>query len=137
MQAFDQRLSKQLQHSNAVHIKVPSHSVWRNLRLNGYPLRPLPDGLEHIVEGPVHALYAGSFGDVLTDSTVGAEATMSSWYSPVESLVKCLAGANAASSLKNVSNKGQLVRWAHEYNGLMLLPKLLSMLSTGVVRGVP
>lgn len=64
VQAFDPEAGELIAKASAVRVEVPSHRLWRNVRVNGVALRPLPDGNEYAICGQLHALSAGAFGEV-------------------------------------------------------------------------
>ncbi len=135
--AFDPRVSELLLEASAVRVEVPSHRLWRNVRVNGMALRPLPDGSEWTINEQLLSFSAGSFGEVLRPRAVNGELAELHWFASIEGLVAQMAGQRAAERLRQLQNKGQLLRWACDYDAQALLPKLLSLMSAGVARGVP
>ncbi|MHC9085964.1 hypothetical protein ACYX7E_13165 [Luteimonas sp. RIT-PG2_3] len=137
VQTFDSSASQLIARSLDVQVKVPSHRLWRNLRVNGAALRPLPDGNEYVVGGHLDALNAGSFGEVLKSVEADGAGFDAPWYSSIEVTVSLIVGSLAVNQLRQVRSKEQLIRWAYHHDARALLPKLLSILSTEVIRGVP
>lgn len=135
--AFDPRVSELLMEGSAVRVEVPSHRLWRNVRVNGMALRPLPDGTDVAINGQLLSFSAGSFGEVLRPLAVNGELAELHWCTSIEEFVAQMVGQRAAERLSQLQNKGQLLRWACEYDAQALLPKLLSLMSVGVARGVP
>ena len=134
--AFEPHVHELLTDSSSVCIEVPSHRLWRNVRVNGEPLRPLPDKAEYVVIGQLLSFSAGSFGEVLWPRQVNDNSSGPHWFAAVQSHVTQMAGKRAASDLRELRNRGQLLRWACEHDAYALLPKLMSLMSAGVARGV-
>lgn len=134
--AFDPRVSELLKEASAVRVEVPSHRLWRNIKVNGVALRPLPDGTDYAINGQLLSFSAGAFGEVLRPRAVDGKLTDLHWCTSIEALVAQMVGPRAAERLRQLQNKGQLIRWACEYDAYSLLPKLLSLMSGGVVRGI-
>jgi hypothetical protein len=134
--AFDPNLSEMLTNSSAVRVEVPSHRLWRNVRVNGEALRPLPDKTDYVISGRLLSFSAGAFGEVLRPRALNDEPGEIHWSAAVRDRVVQMAGLRAANRLAQLDNKAQLLRWACEHNAHALLPKLMSLMSVGVVRGV-
>jgi hypothetical protein len=137
VQAFDPKAGELIAKASDVRVEVPSPRLWRNVRVNGVALRPLPDGNEYAINGQLHALSAGAFGEVFKFSEVDGVAPEAPWYSSIERIVALVVGPRAAIRLRHVQSKGQLIRWVSDHDAHALLPKLLSILSAEVTRGVP
>ena len=123
--------------AGAIEVSVPSERLWRNVRLNGNRLSPLPNGESLTLEGPLQDLRFGAFGSVvsthqITDSCVNE----SPWYTKIDRIVAFTVGLTASEALKSIRWKHQAVRWAVENDAMRLLPLVLSALSSEVSRGV-
>lgn len=123
--------------SGAIEVSVPSERLWRNARLNGNRLSPLPNGESLTLQGPLQDLRFGSFGSVvsahkITDNCVNE----SPWYTKIDRIVAATVGLTASEALKSIRWKHQAVRWAVENDAMRLLPLVLSALSSEVSRGV-
>lgn len=132
---FDLRLGELLVEASAVRVEVPSHRLWRNVKVNGLALRPLPDGNDFVINGQLLSISAGSFGEIFL-KRAEKEAADLHWSVCMEGFVTQFAGSHAAHRLSQIHNKYQLLRWACQYDAQALLPKLLSLMSSGVARGV-
>ncbi len=137
LQLFDPRASEFMAKASDVRVEVPSHRLWRNVRVNGAALRPLPDGNEYAISGQLHAIRAGAFGGVFIVAEADGADPEVSWHSSIEKTVALVVGPLAAIRLRHVRTKGQLIRWASDHDAHVVLPKLLSILSVEVTRGVP
>lgn len=137
IQAFDPGAGQLIAKASEVRVEVPSHRLWRNVRVNGVALRPLPDGNEYAINGQLHALSAGAFGEVLKFSEADSAGHQAPWHSSIARIVALVVGPLAAIRLRHVQSKGQLIRWASDHDAHALLPKLLSTLSAEVTRDVP
>jgi hypothetical protein len=123
--------------SGAIEVLVPSERLWRNARLNGNRLSPLPDGQRLILEGPLQDLRFGAFGSVASAHQVRNNcADENPWYAKMERIVAATLGRAASERLKSVRSKHQAVRWAVENDAMRLLPLVLSALPSEVNRGV-
>lgn len=136
VQAFDPRASELLVEATAVSVEVPSHRIWRNVRVNGVALRPLPDGTDYAVSGLLHAFSAGSFGEAHRPPEMNDDLAQRPWHVAIERFVAHIVAPRARERLKQVQNKSQLIRWACEYEAQAILPKLLSVMSAEVTRGL-
>lgn len=134
--AFDPELSGLLEEASAVRVEVPSHRLWRNVRVNGLALRPLPDGTDYAICGQLLSFSAGSFGLVAGPRASDERVAHPEWFASIEGFVAQVASRRAAERLRHIKNKGQLLRWGCEFDAQALLPKLLSLMSGGVARGV-
>lgn len=137
IQAFDPGAGDLIAKASNVRVEVPSHRLWRNVRVNGAALRPLPDGNEYTISEQLHALSAGAFGEAIKVVDADGTGPEASWHSSIERTVALVVGSLAAIRLRHVRSKGQLIRWASDHDAHALLPKLLSILSVEVTRGVP
>lgn len=121
----------------AIEVSVPSERLWRNARLNGNRLSPLPNGESLTLEGPLQNLRFGAFGSVVSAYQIADNcADESPWYTKVDRIVAATVGLTASENLKSIRWKHQAVRWAVENDAMRLLPLVLSALSFEVSRGV-
>lgn len=132
---FDPRVSELLVEASTVRVQVPSQRLWRNVKVNGLALRPLPDGNEYTLNGHLLSLSAGSFGEIFLPRSEEGVADLH-WCVSIEGYIAQFAGLRAADRLSQIHSKHQLLRWACQYDAQTLLPKLLSLMSSGVARGV-
>lgn len=120
-----------------IEIRVPAERLWRRVRIGRLPLRPIPHGHVHSIDGPVLAdIDAGAFGSIHVARTASGEETRPPWYSRFEKLIVGIAGPAASKRLCSVRTKGQLVRWAAENKAQPILPLMLLALSAEVDRGI-
>lgn len=121
-----------------VEITVPSELLWRNVRLNGRKINPLPNGEVHILEGPLHDINFGAFGSIFRQETNSSSGVIESqWYRKIEMLVAMATSYAAMDRLKSARSKHQATRWAVENNAISILPLVLSALSAEVSRDIP
>lgn len=121
----------------SIEVSIPSERLWRNARINGNRLTPLPNGESLTLEGPLQEIRFGAFGSVVIarQATV-SEINESPWYTKIDRIVAVTVGRTASEGLKSVRRKHQAVRWAIENDAMHLLPLVLSALSSEVTRGV-
>lgn len=123
--------------AGSVEVSVPSERLWRNARLNGNRLSPLPNGESLTLEGPLQDLRFGAFGSVVCAHQVTVNGVNENpWYAKIDRIVAATAGLTASEGLKSIRRKHQAVRWAVENDAMRLLPLVLSALSSEVSRGV-
>lgn len=121
----------------AIEVSVPSERLWRNARVNGRRLSPLPDGKSLRLKGPLQGIRFGAFGSVaISKQVISGELPLPPWYSNISLIVATSVGRAASEGLKFIHSKHQAVRWAAENDAMHLLPLVLSALSAGVSRGV-
>lgn len=124
-------------HTGPVEILVPLERLWRNARLDGEKLRPLPSGTTHSFLGPLQSLDFGAFGSVSPPRHKNArDVSVTPWCAKIERLVCASAGTIALAHLRSIRSKHQAVRWAIDYKAMRLLPLVLSALSAEVDRGI-
>lgn len=121
--------------SSEVRVEVPSQRLWRNVRVNGTVLRPIPDGVQWVANAELMSLQAGSFGEMLRRQVTGTRQELH-WFTSIERLVVQMTGKRAMERLRHVKSRYQLHAWVCDYHAQALLPKLLSLMSAGVVRDV-
>jgi len=130
---YDQKASEFTQSGGHIEILVPSQRLWRRLRINQRPLRPLPSTHVYEIKDALRDMDAGAFGSIHGPSAtvvIGQE-----WYSQFETMIVSIAGPAALKRLGYTRTKRQLVRWAAENRALSLLPHLLSAFSAEVDHG--
>lgn len=114
-----------------IQIGVPVHRLWRNVLVNGSPIRPVPDGLTHVPWGLISKVSAGAFGSaIMPKSTIAKKARP--WWTEIEQTVRSLKGNRAAEQLHGVEGKAQLLGWMLEHRAQILLPKLMLEICKGV-----
>lgn len=135
VQAFEPNASDLIGSPGEIHLRAPAHRVWRNITINGALIRPIPDGADHTVKGPIQVFDAGAFGRAQVLHATGGPPTP--WHSPLANLVAQVVGPYAAQRLEHAHTKAQLLRWAQQHAAHAVLPKLLSAISSEVDRGLP
>jgi hypothetical protein len=122
--------------SGAIEISVPSERLWRNARINGKRLSPLPNGENITLEGPLQDVRFGAFGSVFAMKPFTGGVGVTPWYSRVQHIVAASVGRAAVRGLASIHSKHQAVRWAAANNATLLLPLVLSAFVSEVNRGV-
>ena len=121
----------------SIDVAVPVGLLWREARLNGKKLRPLPWDAVHSFEGPLQSLDFGAFGSVVVPQPPGGGGTNEvPWYEKVSSLVAVLIGPTAAVSLRSIRSKHDAMRWAIDSRAAHVLPLVLSAFSAGENRDI-
>ena len=129
---FDPGVENLIARGLPLRVEVPAHRMWRNISINGSPIRPIPDGLFCEIQGPLSEIDAGTFGSVRLAKGEKARTSSNAWWAAAsESLVKTIGGERAVAKLRLVSSQAMLLRWAQEYRAIKLLPRLMFEFSRG------
>jgi hypothetical protein len=113
-----------------IQVEVPAHRLWPSVLVNGNPIRPVPDGLTHVIPGLTSSVSAGAFGSAVRP--IATAAASLPWWVEVEPSVRRLKGDRAAGQLHRVEGTAQLLRYVLEHQSQFLLPKLMLAIGRGV-----
>jgi len=119
-----------------VGIKVPAERMWKNIRIDGSRINPLPSGSILTVPGGFDSVDAGSFGNFFRVSLETTKNLEKERFQKYETLVVNSIGKSAWKALLVIRSKGQLIQWSLRYNGQFLLPIMLDVISTEVDCGI-